>query len=281
MKIKEFFIDHLIIFRVIAAVIAFGLIIAILIFANGLVGNPVSYLLVKNSAEKILAEGYADEGYMIESVNFNFKAGNYYVNFSKPDSEDSRFFLSFSFNGTRSARNFDISDQISGNVRRRLEISYREQVDSVFKSPFYPYSGDTYGRLIFEPFSYEGRPYEMYDFMLPMSILIPDGLYDITELGNRGGLLTIDVSGEGKATPEKAAEVLLEINSLMKQGGVGFCAVDLNLQFSGGSYFIENFHRSDIYEDGLVERVKEKGMTGEEYYAKKEAEEEAQKMAAE
>lgn len=281
MKIKEFFIDHLIIFRVIAAVIAFGLIIAILIFANGLVGNPVSYFIVKHNAQKLLDENYAAEGYVLESVNYNFKFGNYYVNFVKPGSEDGQFSVSFNLSGARSARNFDISEQISGNVRRRLEKIYREQVDRVFKSPFYPYSGDTYGRLIFEPFSYEGRPYEAYDFMLPMSILIPDGLYDITKLGNEGGLLRIDISGEGKATPEKAAEVLLEINSLMKQGGVGFCAVDLNLQFSGGSYFIENFHRSDIYEDGLVKRVKEKGMTWEDYLAKKEAEEEAQKMAAE
>lgn len=280
MKIKEFFIDHLIIFRVIAAVIAFGLIIAILIFANGLVGNPVSYLLVKNSAEKILAEGYADEGYMIESVNFNFKAGNYYVYFSKPDSEDSRFFESFGFDGKQIGGRNNIDDQIKGNVRRRLEMSYREQVDSVFKSPFYPYSGDTYVRLIFEPFSYEGSSDGAYDFSLPMSILVPDGLYDIADLGEKAGLLTIYVN-TGEPSPEKATEVLLTIDSLMKQGGVTFFAISLTLVNPGGDYIVENFHRGDIYENGLLERVKEKGMTGEEYYAKKEAEEEAQKMASE
>lgn len=281
MKIKAFFIDHLIVFRVIAAVIAFGMIAALLYLANGLVGNPVSYILVKNNAEKFLEENYADEGYVMESVNFNFKFGNYYVDFIKPDSEDSRFFESFNFDGTLSARNSDVSEQIKANVRRRLETSYREQVDSVFNSPYYPYSGDTYGRLIFEPFSYQGEPDNEHDFSLPISILVPDGLYDITDLGNKGGLLSIEVSVDGEATPEKAAEVLLEIDSLMKQGGVGFCAVDLHLSFSGGSYYLENFHRSDIHEDGLLERVKEKGMTWDEYCDEKIAAEEAEKMADE
>lgn len=280
MKIKEFFIDHLIIFRVIAAVIAFGLIIAILIFANGLVGNPVSYFIVKHNAQKLLDENYAAEGYVLESVNYNFKFGNYYVNFVKPGSEDGQFFVSFNLSGARSARNFDISEQISGNVRRRLEMSYREQVDSVFKSPFYPYSGDTYGRLIFEPFSYEGSSDGAYDFSLPMSILVPDRLYDIADLGEKAGLLTIYVN-TGEPSPEKAAEVMLTIDSLMKQGGVTFFAISLTLVNPGGDYIVENFHRGDIYENGLLERIKEKGMTGEEYYAKKEAEEEAQKMAAE
>ena len=105
--------------------------------------------------------------------------------------------------------------------------------------------------LIFE--SADGE----YDFSLPKSILQPDALYDISALASEGGLLTVYVDAEEK-TPERAAEVLLELDSLMKRGGVSFYAVDLALTSeSGGDYLGGNFHRADIYKDGLVERVRE------------------------
>ena len=58
----------------------------------------------------------------------------------------------------------------------------------------------------------------------------------------------------------------------MEQAGVMFYAIDLTLQSSGGDYIIENFHRSDIYEDGLAERIRNIGLTTDEYNAKYGAE---------
>lgn len=266
---KTFFLNHLKAFRITAAVIAFVMIAGLLFFANELVGNPVSYFLVKHNAEKYVAENYADEGYVLESVNYNWKVGSYYTYISKPGSEDNRFFVSYGINGKKGSDNYKISDQISGNVRTRLEMRYRELVNSVLESPSYPYSSDfSFGKLIFEPYDYEGRLDEEYDYALPKSILVPDGLYDITELGAKAGKLTIYVDAEGEETLQKTAETLLEINSLMERGGVTFYAID----FRYGFYRLNHFLRSDIYEDGLVERVKENWMkTNAKYEASEKA----------
>ncbi len=264
---RMFILKHLIIFRVVAAVIAFGIIAWLLVFTNALVGNPVSYFIVKNNAEKYVAENYADMGYVLERVEYNFKFGNYNAHFVKPGSEDYHFVESYGFDGKKVLDNYKTDDQIKRNVQRRLETLYRELVNSVLESPAYPYSTDiAFGELIFENFDFEGPLDEEYDYALPLSILVPDGLYNITELGAKAGHLTIYVDAD-EATPEKAAEVLLEINSLMERGGATFYAIDLRLG-SDEYLYINNFRRSDFHEDGLVEHVRTVGLTAEEYNAK-------------
>ena len=49
-----------------------------------------------------------------------------------------------------------------------------------------------------------------------------------------------------------AGPVLLEIDSLMEQGGAAFYSIDLRLN----SFSLDNFSRGDIHEDGLIERVR-------------------------
>lgn len=270
MKVKLFISKHLIPFKIIAAVIAFAMIAGLLWFANGLLGNPVSYSLAKNSAEKYVAENYAADGYAVEGVGYSFKFGWYMAHVAKPGSEDCRFAVTIGSNGDIGWDNYESLVLKGGNVRTRMDMSYRELADSVFESSAYPYSDEiAFGELIFE--RDDGKT-EEHDFGLSTDILVPDALYDIAELGAKGGLLIVYVDTE-QTTPEKAAEILLEINALMEQGGVPFYAIDLTLKTSDGEYYsLENFHRSDIYEDGLVERVMNNRQKTEERWAELEAE---------
>lgn len=262
MKLKAFFIGHIKIFKVIAAVIAFGLIAWIFVFTNALVGNPVSYLIVKNNAEKLVTEEYAAEGYVLEKVSYNFKFGNYTAHIVTPGSTDKRFYLSFDFFGAHKSGNYKLSNRLSGNVRDRLEMSYRALVDNVLESPSYPYSSYiAFGTLDFDYDENEG-------YLIRGITLVPDGIYDIAEVGANAGRLIIYVDVNEKATPEKAAEILLELNSLMKQGGATFYTIELTLESDNGGYIIKDFLRSDIYEDGLVERVKAVGLMTDEFNAK-------------
>lgn len=244
MKIKELFFKHLKLFRIIAAVIAFAMIAGVLLFANALVGNPVSYFMVKSKAEKYVAANYADKGYYLESVNYSFKNGEYYAHVAKPGSEDCYFSLNYWFDG-RMTRDYYESSVLGGsNTRRRLDMRYRELVKSVAESPSFPYGSDiAYGTLIFGD-----RELEQFNdnFGLREDDLVPDGIYDIAKLGEQAGMLTIYVSG--LTSEERVANILLDIKSLMEQGGVPFHAIGLNSR-----YFILS---EDIYEDGLVERVK-------------------------
>lgn len=265
MKNKAFVSKHRKVLRIIAAVIAFAMIGVLLLFANSLLGNPVSYLIVKNNARKYLAEKY--DGYVLEEVSYSFKFGDYLAHASIPGSEDSHFVVYYGMNGSSHGDTYESNITKRGNVRRRLDMSYREMVDSVLDSAANPYSMDIdFGELIFEG-DQDTTKEEGRGFFFPLSELEQDGLYNIAELGERAGLLNIYVDTENEANAQTAAEFLLGIKSLMEKGGATFHAIDLVVESPSGDYFVENFPRSDIYEDGLAERVAKIGMTTEEYNA--------------
>lgn len=74
--------------KITALLIAVVLITGLGIFANSLVGNPVSKMLAERTAETYLAEEYGDTDFYIENIGFNFKDGNYYVHVKSPSSID-------------------------------------------------------------------------------------------------------------------------------------------------------------------------------------------------
>lgn len=237
--------------RVISAVIAFAIIAWLLFFTVILLGNPISYFIVKGKAKEYVAENYADDGYVLEGVDYSFKGTNYYARVEKPGSEDCRFTLDYNMFGGLLYDDYERRVTGGDNVSRRLDLRYRELTDSVFNSPAWSYSSDImFGRLIFE-----GD--DRFECAIPTSELVPDGLYDIQKLGARAGILTVYVDTDD-SSDEGAAEVLLELNEIMERGGAPFYAIDLMLESSDGGYCkLEQFRHSDIYPEGLVERVKE------------------------
>ncbi|MBD5128568.1 MAG: hypothetical protein HDT43_01365 [Ruminococcaceae bacterium] len=270
MSVKSFISNHIIPFKIIAAVIAFALIALLLLGANDLLGNPISYSLAKSKAEKYISEKY--DGYVLESVGYSFKFKNYFAHAVLPGSEDCYFTVYCNMYGEPRGDNYESLVQNRGNVRMRLDMSYRELADSVLESPSFPYSSNiASGSLIFEG-DEDYTKEDGHGFAIPRSILVPDALYDIAELGAQAGLLTVYVDTE-ELTDEYAAEVLLEINSVMEKGGVPFYAIDLRLESSAREYYsINNFSRSDIHEDGLIERVRENNQKTEARYAELDAE---------
>lgn len=258
-SLRSFVTKHLLPLRIIAAVIAFAMTAGLLIFANALVGNPVSYLIVKSKAEKYVAENYADKGYILESVSYDFKFGHYNAEVVKPGSEDCWFRVGYDFGGKCSGDNYDYNVVGGSNTRWRLDMSYRELINSIVESPFYPYSSEpawstvAFGKLVFE-----GD--DRYDFCIPNSEIVPDKLYDIQKLGDAAGHLTICVDTKD-TTPENAAKILLNIRSLMEQGGAPFHDIDLRLMDESlpandeTYYAVSGLLRSEIYEEGLVDRV--------------------------
>ncbi len=263
-SIKSFVFDHLKICKIIAAVIAFALIAGLSYFAFALLGNPITYSIVKSKAKKYVAENYADEGYVLTDVSYSFKFGDYLAHVEKPGSEDCRFTVFYGTLGKFSRDDYaNIED--GSNVQRRLNMRYRELCDTVLESAAFPYSSDiSFGDLVFEG---DGQDFYQTKFGLSESILKPDAVYDIPELGRQAGRITVDVDSED-VSPEKAAEVLLNIKTLMEQGGAPFYAINLELEAPDGRYCeLVNFLAADIHEDGLVERVNANRQKTEELYA--------------
>lgn len=253
---KAFIDRHSTVLRVIALLVAVGMTAWLIFFAFSLNGNPVSYFLVENNAKKYVAENYPD--YVADAPAYNFKFGNYAVQITKTNSEDCHFMAIFGLNGRFLYDNYEGNVLNGLNTRIRLETRYRELVDTVLESPAYPFeSRIAFGELIFAR-DYEEGDEPAHDFALPTEILKPDALYDLAALGESGGVITVDVYSEDK-TPERAAEILRELDALMTQGGVTFRAIDLSLTANDGdNYVIENIHREEISESDLAQIVVEK-----------------------
>ena len=86
-------------FKVIALTIAILLIIGLGIFANALLGNPISKKIATNTAQKHLAETYADTDYYMERITYSFKDGKYHAFIKSPTSIDTSFSLTITMLG--------------------------------------------------------------------------------------------------------------------------------------------------------------------------------------
>lgn len=263
---KAFIDRYSTLLRVLALFVAVGMTAWLILFAFSLNGNPVSYLLVTKNAKKYVAENYP--GYEAGEAAYNFKFGRYAVEITKPGSEDCHFMADFGLDGKCIGDNYESSIEKGFNTAARLNMRYRELVNTVLESPAYPFESRIgFGELIFAR-DYEEGNEPAHDFSLPTEILKPDALYNLAALGSDGGVITVYVSSEDKS-PERAAEILRELDALMTQGGVTFRAIDLSLTSDDGDdYYIENLHREEISESDLAQIVIEKHNAFEERLAK-------------
>ncbi len=244
-------------------------------FANAMIGNPISRFMANSAAREHLEEHYGDTAYKIDDVMYSFKDGHYYAHVSAPDSVDGNFSIEVDMFGNVVWDHYDTYVAGGHNTARRLDMDYRELVDMVFQSDTFPYESDIdYGTLEFIPESYftdEKIHSEVKDlpdipwYGIVYEELVIDGKYDIRELGKKAGRLCLYVDTEN-VTVEYACEVLLDIKSRMDNAGVGFYCIDLVLQYPRhsedpparreGRINVDGFLYSDIYEEGLYERVK-------------------------
>lgn len=271
------------ILKVLALVVAIILIIGIGIFANGLVGNPVSKYLATKSANEYLEKTYSDKDFVIEEVNYDFKTGGYYARVTSPTSIDSHFSLSFDLMGKLVLDAYD--DVTSGwNTAMRLEDDYRNAVKAITESKdFSEKYFIAYGEI---PCILSDYPIdeEHPEYALQKEELVIDKIYDIKEVASQHGKLVL-YAYDDEVTHERLAELLLDVKNKFDNSGVTFKAVDFVLEppkaegepmMSDEQISIRNFYYSDIYEDGLVERVKKANQETIEYYEKLDSIKEAE-----
>lgn len=216
------------------------------IFATLSVGNPISRALVKSAAKERLETVYADRGFVLEEVNYSFKDGTYYVRVRDPNSIDGDFSMNYSMAGQLLYDRYEY-DVIGGkNAEDRLFFAYREQVNEVLDSPLYPYKSDIH-----------------HGDLRDVPGLESNRFYDVDALASQYGRLTLFVE-DSTVSEEKAAEILLTTKRLLDDAGVKFHTVHFVLEFPRpegeprpeGRIEIVNLLSSDVYEEGLVERIR-------------------------
>lgn len=264
--------------RMLALITALILIAGLGWFANELVGNPISKMLATKTAEKHLAEHYGETDFYVERVSYSFKDCNYYAYIESPGSADSSFTLCIGRSGKLKWDSYEDRVLNKQNTADRLSMEYRNLVKEVLNSQEFPFVCDIgYGDLQIISQEYIGME-GVVEYVIPAQELELDGEYDVRELGARAGQLVLYVWDE-TVTVERAAEILLEAKRILDEKNVPFYAVHFVLRYPKnedstwpeGRVEALEILASDIYEEGMVERMKVADEETKAYYASEDA----------
>jgi len=268
------------ILKIAALVFAIVLIVGVCIFANGLVGNPISKAVATNTAEKHLEEIYADKDFEIERVTFSFKDGYYHAFIYSPSSIDSDFTILVDMWGKLRYDTYEDRVLSGGNTADRISRDYRAVVDKVLDSQAFPYNEHIgYGDFDFYP-RVHLEEYSVPEYALITEDLTLDAFYDVNELGAKHGKLTIYIDDD-TVSYERLSKILLDIRRIFDDSGVKFYVIDCVLEYQKnedsskkqeGRVEVREFLYADIYEEGMVERVKASDEAAKAYYAEQDAE---------
>ncbi len=261
------------ILKIAAFVVALALAVGVCWFANGLVGNPISKALATRTAEKYIEQKFPGVDFELERVTFSFKDTKYHAYIISPSSVDSSFSLTINMGGKIVLDLYENNVLTGWNTARRLGDAYREAVDQILENPSFPYDCHIgFGDLEFISKEYENEP-DVPAYAIVTNGLKLDGIYDINELGAKAGKLTIYIYDD-TVTVERLSEIILDIKGMLDDAGIGFYVMDCVLEYpkpeSGewkqGRVEVMNFPYSDIYEEGMVERVQASNDAANSYY---------------
>ena len=268
------------ILKIAAFVFAIALIVGVCVFANGLVGNPISKAVATNTAEKHLEENFADKDFEIERVFYSFKDGYYHAFIYSPSSIDSDFTILVDMWGNLRYDTYEDRVLSGGNTADRISRDYRTEVDKVLDSQAFLYNEHIgYGDFEFYP-RVHLEEYSVPEYALITEDLTLDAFYDVNDLGAKHGKLTIYIDDD-TVSYERLAEILLDIRKIFDDSGVKFYVIDCVLEYQKnedsskkqeGRVEVREFLYADIYEDGMVERVKASDEAAKAYYAEQDAE---------
>ena len=268
------------ILKIAALVFAIALIVGVCVFANGLVGNPISKAVATNTAEKHLEETYSDKDFEIERVTFSFKDGYYHAFIYSPSSIDSDFTILVDMWGKLRYDTYEDRVLSGGNTADRISRDYRAVVDKVLDSQAFPYNEHIgYGDFDFYP-RVHLEEYTVPEYALITEDLTLDAFYDVNELGAKHGKLTIYIDDD-TVSYERLSEILLDIRRIFDDTGVKFYVIDCVLEYpknedsskkQEGRVEVREFLYADIYEEGMVERVKASDEAANAYYDEQDAE---------
>lgn len=276
--------------RIIAWSICIAIICVTLYFLSAVFGNPVSSALAQSTAKKHLQENYSGTDFEIERIGYDLKTGGYYAKVMSPSSQDSYFTIYM--DGIGRYKHDTYSSITEGYTTfARLDDEYRALVKSCLLFEHFDVSMDYFELRAggyYEVFNYTNsngvlKEYTLWkDYGLDMSTLILDGEYDIRQLGRDHGTLCLYVH-DSEVSVERAAELLLALKTHMNEQDVPFHSVELHLYgvrnpnpdgepnyagiYSGESITLYEFLYSDIYEDGMIDRVQASWNITQEHYA--------------
>lgn len=236
-----------------------GLLLAagLLWICNEMLGNPVSYLLAKNTAEKYLAKTYPNTDFVMDEFGYDFKDGGYYAHIASPSSQDTRFSIMVDRLGKFRWDSYEDRVQSRWNTFQRLEQEYSKQVCAAFGGEF-PYEVELCSgslEIARQEEKPEGFP---EDGPAVEDLLLDQSAETVSELAEKSGRITIWLRSDQR-DPELAAEMLLAVRKTLDEAGVPFCRLDFvqRLPQPGQELSFQGLRRQEITEEELIKKIKE------------------------
>lgn len=239
--------------------------LVICLISNFIVGNPLSYLLVKHNAGTYVSDSpyFINSGYEINSVTYDFVIGSYVVTAMKNNSADSKVCLYYGFLGNY---RWDDSDEVINgckNVKMRMDSEYSKLVQETYESSPLPESAVfAFGSIATEGM-FDADETTKHIRIIPSSELQLDKAFDYSEIGARSGMINVELV-TSDLSAANLAQKLLQLKEIFDGGGVRFVSISVYLvdrdesKNDGTGYDItgiSNFPYSEIYEDNLEERI--------------------------
>lgn len=254
--------------KITALVVAIALIIGIGLFADSLVGNPISYALAKSTAKKHIDENYSDSDYELSDVSYSFKDCYYHAHITSESSLDGDFSLMINAFGKVCYDNYDYHVKSGWNTACRIESEYREAVSALIESKSFPYDTHMgYGEIEFISTEDKDAP-GIPNYAIPSEELTPDKFYDYNQFAKRAGKITIYLT-DPAPTAERLGEILLDIRESFDAAGISFYAIDCILEGEtpdDDRIEVVDFLYSDIYRTGIAKRVEASNFAANDYY---------------
>lgn len=236
-------------------------------------GDPVTFTLTTVRTLFYLNKEYPGMGLRIDSITHDFKHGGYIVYVKSPTSIDTHFQLICNGWGEVKYDYYESSVLGLGNTAGRINAAYRELVDVYLETEDCPFDTGICIGEITQRFGNEVGSINK-DFGMERSVLELDKEYDFREFGAKHGRITIYLYDEDVSVG-RAAELLLELKAYLDKNDVPFYALEFNLfpprNPDGTNNFDKVIHLidflySDIYEEGLIERVQAARDEADIYY---------------
>lgn len=221
-------------------------------------GNPVSYALIHLRGNAYLDRTYPDLDLELTEVKWDFKNLGWRAYAASPTSRDTHFFVYVNGFGTVASDHYEAVTS-GANTFARLHEEYQALAEPIFETLPWDCS------ISFAELTYlHGNAVGSYqlDYGIDASTLVLDADYDVRELGARHGRLYLDIHDQ-TVTPERAAELLLEVKSYFNAQGLPFYGINFHLceplndqgQNVGAHIELYDFLAEDIHPENLVERV--------------------------
>lgn len=269
--------------KVLAGMTAFLLIIGILWFANGLLGNPISKIIADNKSKEYVEKNYPNMELNISDAFYSFKTGSYDIEVKSPTSKDTHFYLSISPFGKIFYDSYKNDVLNRYNTFNRINDIYSSKVSKIFDNKDFPYESEIgFGEIIdkenLEVSDDEEYTYHVYG--LDRKKLELDKDYDIYEIGKKAGHIIFYAEDED-ITVKKASEILLNIKKILDKENISFYSIDFTLKKprdkdgvanpDDTSITVQQFLYKDIYKENLEKRISKAYESLQKYYEEQDS----------